>query len=296
MKRVERKNSLAGSTGSKASSLINVISVGSRHIVVLFLVAAMFGVFAVYPAAAQDEPCSQCGHEEHWVDTCSGGQDEIADHKLEVGIDLDLDCQPDLNPTLFPDDLLIVNRSSPRDDSSNFPGLRSLDGHLDVIDTEIVSMSLTGGGVTLTAGGGLGQGGVLRQSLGAIAEQPGDPETADSFFDVFFEVDLGGGMYLYNQSEAVIESVIDCVPPRATYIKPPGVCLPLYTSPIPGQGTHIANLVTGRHIVNPGGEPVEVGGEVYLVDKLTVLTPWFALVAVLILGTILAVNRRRVRY
>ena len=294
MKSVERKNSLTGSTGSKASPLINVITVGSRHIVVLLLVAVMFGVFAVYPAAAQDEPCSQCGHEEHWVDTCPGGQDEIADHKLEVGIDLDLDCQPDLNPTLLPDDLLIVNRSSPLDDSMNFPGLRSIDGHLDVIDTEIVSMPLTGGGVTLTVGGGLGQGGVLRQSLGAIAEQPGDPETADSFFDVFFEVDLGGGMYLYNQIPARIESIIDCVPPRATYIKPPE-CLPLYTSPIPGQGTHIANLLTGRHIVNPSGEPVEVGGEVYLVDKLNILAPWVALATVLIIGTTVVMRRRRAR-
>jgi hypothetical protein len=295
MKSVERKNSFAGSTGSKASSLKNVISVGSRHIMVLLLISAMFGVFAVYPAAAQDEPCSQCGQEEHWVDQCSGGQDEIADHKLEVGIDLDLDCQPDLNPTLLPNDLLIVNRSDPRDDSVAFPGLRSFDGHLDVIDTEIVSMSLTGGGVTLTAGGGLGQGGVLRQSLGAIAEQSGDPETADSFFDVFFEVDLGGGRYLYNQSPAVIESIIDCVPPRATYIKPPGVCLPLYTSPIPGQGTHMANLVTGRHIVNPGGEPVEVGGEVYLVDKLNILAPWVALTTVLIIGAAVVMRRRRAR-
>ena len=45
----------------------------------------------------------------------------------------------------------------------------------------------------------------------------------------------------------------------------------------------------------PPPPPVEVGGTVYPVDKLTMLAPWITLVAVLILGTILAVNRRRVR-
>jgi len=45
----------------------------------------------------------------------------------------------------------------------------------------------------------------------------------------------------------------------------------------------------------PEPEPVEVGGTIYPVNKLAMLAPWISLVAVLILGTILAVNRRRVR-
>lgn len=39
--------------------------------------------------------------------------------------------------------------------------------------------------------------------------------------------------------------------------------------------------------------PVEVGGEVYPVDRLSILIPWVALVAVLIVGTAVAVRRRR---
>lgn len=39
--------------------------------------------------------------------------------------------------------------------------------------------------------------------------------------------------------------------------------------------------------------PVEVGGEVYPVDKLNILAPWIALTAALIIGTAVAVRRRR---
>ena len=38
----------------------------------------------------------------------------------------------------------------------HFPGTRPIDGHLEVIDTEMASLSLSGGGATLTAGAGLG--------------------------------------------------------------------------------------------------------------------------------------------
>jgi hypothetical protein len=227
-------------------------------VVELVGIAVLFGLFATPPAAAQGEPCSQCGPGPHWVDICGAGQDQIANQGAVVGIDMDLDCVEDislvLRPCAVPNDLLIIDRSDPRDDSQNFPGLRPVDGHLDVIDTEIISMCLTGGGITLRAGAGQQQGpGILAPSLGAIAEQPGDPTRAESFFDVFFEVDLGGGMYVYNQTPLRIEvgpEGITCVPPQADYIKPEG-CFPLYTSPIPGQGMLVANLVTADHSVNP---------------------------------------------
>jgi hypothetical protein len=170
-------------------------------------------------------------------------------------MDLDRDplCLVDVNlvlgPCSAPDDLLSIQRSGPLDDSNNYPGLRAINGHLDVIDTEIISMCLTGSGVTLRAGAGQGQGGILGPSLGAIAEQPGDPEWADSFFDVFFEVNLGDTMLLYNQNPLRLEADINCVPPKVSYIKVG--CLPLYTSPLYGQGTHVANLVTAAHHVFP---------------------------------------------
>ena len=214
----------------------------------LFILVVIFPV----PAAAQGEPCSQCGPGPHWVDTCPAGQDSIANTKGIVVIDLDLDCVGDvelvLGPCSAPDHLLVIHRSDPRDDSQTFPGTRPVDGHLDVIDTEIIEMCLTGEGVTLKAG--LGQGGVITKSLGATAEKVTDDLWAESFFDVFFEVDLGGGMLVYNQTPLRVEADIDCVPPQATFLSEP-VCLPLYTSPIPGEGMHVANLITADHLVNP---------------------------------------------
>ena len=39
--------------------------------------------------------------------------------------------------------------------------------------------------------------------------------------------------------------------------------------------------------------PVEVGGEVYPINKLNILAPWIALTAALIVGTVVVVRRRR---
>lgn len=45
----------------------------------------------------------------------------------------------------------------------------------------------------------------------------------------------------------------------------------------------------------PGPPPVEVGGEVYPVNKLAVLAPWIALAAVIISGVTIVIRRRRAR-
>ncbi len=93
------------------------------------------------------------------------------------------------------------------------------------IDTELVSLSLTGAGLTLTAGDGIGNGlsdGPLG-SLGRITEQGGDPMLADSFFDIFFDIQgapLGPLGPLHNNSPCRMEAVIDRVPPAGgtTYV------------------------------------------------------------------------------
>ncbi|MCK4660445.1 MAG: hypothetical protein KAV82_13065 [Phycisphaerae bacterium] len=195
--------------------------------------------------ACEDIPCGDCGPGPHWVDVCSHGADFVPSGAL-VGIDTDLDCVVDGNLILSGPATLM--RSDPMDDSVNYPGVALVDGHLDVIDTEMVYLGLTGGGYTLTAGAGYGYNGVLSPSMGAIVEQPDDNLMADSFFDVYFEIDLPGPgpLRLYNHEPLRIESEIPCVPPPAEYIHPV-VCLPLYTSPVPGEGYHYANLVTANH-------------------------------------------------
>jgi hypothetical protein len=167
---------------------------------------------------------------------------------------LNNDCKEDLS--LILSGPVTVDRSEPSDDSNRFPGLRDEDGHLDVIDTEILSMSLTGSGYILVAGAGHGHGGDLDHSYGATAELP-DSSLRDSFFDVFFEIEMPDGMPLYNHESVRIATIIDRVPPfGATYIKPTELCLPLYT----GTGVHVANLVEAEHNI-----PAEVLQCLYIV-------------------------------
>lgn len=109
-------------------------------------------------------------------------------------------------------------------------------------------MVLTGGGVTLTAGAGLGMGGVLPPSLGEIVEQPSNPASADSSFEVFFEVDLGGGQFLYNHTAATLEAKINCVPPDTTYFH---VTVPVELFTAPAGGVHVADLVSANHRTFP---------------------------------------------
>src|SRR5262249_51328396 len=86
---------------------------------------------------------------------------------------------------------------------------------------------------------------------GAIAEKTTDPTLADSFFDVFCEIDMGGGNRFYNQTPLRVTATIDCVPPNKIYFHPVNICIPLYTSPVPGQGIHVGNLVSARHDPSP---------------------------------------------
>ncbi len=194
-------------------------------------------------------PCGLCGPGPHFIDVppCPAGTETIPSGAL-VGIDTNLDCVRDQNLVLFGP--VTIRRNNPSDDSSNYPGTRPIDNHLDVIDTEILAMSLTGGGATLVAGAGQGQGGVLGATRGNIAEQPGNPSLADSFFDVFFEVSIGA-QRLYNQTPLRAAEVITCIPPNGQYIHPVGICIPLFTSPVPGQGVHMANLVSAYHDTFP---------------------------------------------
>ncbi|MFQ5496173.1 MAG: hypothetical protein ACE5EX_12425, partial [Phycisphaerae bacterium] len=125
-----------------------------------------------------------------------------------------------------------------------------MDNHTDVVDTEIIAMRLSGGGVSMIAGAGLGAN-ALAASLGAVAEQPGNAAAADSFFDVFVEVSGGGlGGPAYNQTPINVATVIDCLPPKGRYIHIQG-CTPIFDSPVPGVGTQVGNLVSARHFTFP---------------------------------------------
>ncbi len=223
-------------------------------------------------------PCSECPPGPHFVHAPACGplpdSDLVANHAVLAGVDFDFDCQVDLNlvmgPCPTPEELLRVDRQILGDDSSRFPGTRPIDGHQDVIDTEIISMCLTGSGAALVAGRGGPSTFPLRPSFGVVAETPSDPALADSFFDVFVELQPPGGPACYNLNPSKVVSQVNCLPPSAVYQKVTA-CLPFFTrgqcvgglshgqpcvypENCPGgscQGQqHIVNLVTALHEVN----------------------------------------------
>ena len=214
---------------------------------------ALFG--SSNPPSASAAPTPECGPGAHWIDDpsqtgagvpCPVGTDNLANTGAIVGIDNTGDCVKDFNVTLSGP--TTIDRSVGQGTSTPHS-----------IDTEIVSMSLTGGTFTLRAGAGGSP--ALSASDGKIEEQAGDNTKADSFFDVFFEIDTGT-QKLYNQAALKLKAVILQVPPDQTYIHEiPGNCLDLFDAPTLGNDTG-ANLVEASH--DP--DPPPVGG-IALVDS-----------------------------
>ncbi|MEK8018587.1 MAG: Calx-beta domain-containing protein [Candidatus Parabeggiatoa sp.] len=137
----------------------------------------------------------------------------------------------------------------------------------DTIQTEMVSLELiSGDGFTVRAGDGMGNlenDGPL-YSPGAIIEQDSDPALADSFFDVYFEIETPDGFgietpdgkmlfpMLYNQEPCHMESVIDRVPPLKVFEQNVNAytCdnLLLYLSPDPSDSSDpVACLIHPKH-------------------------------------------------
>ncbi len=195
----------------------------SHFYVACFLLAI---ALVLYPS---DASAQECGPGEHWVDHCPAGTDEVDDSGAVVGIDTDLDCVADVSLVLYgPTEIVRLPH----------PQLTH------AMTTEIVSLDLSGGGVRLRAGSDFD----LPPSDGEIVEQDDDAFLADSYFKVFFEVDLGGSLFAYNQTALKVTAVIDRVPPPDEYIHPTG-CLPLYNAP--SGGIHVANLVSAMHSLFP---------------------------------------------
>ena len=200
----------------------------------------------------------------NWFLDLPAGQD-VMQSTGEVAINLGsiLDCNLPGQLELMLSGPVLVNRAAAADIAlpSTAPCPAAANGQNDVIQTEIISMDLTGnvtgfGMVTLRvgAGNGAGPGAPLPPSKGHIVGQvPGDNTKACSFFDVFFEIELPGPLFLYNQEPLVIIDEIDRVPPQAQYVHlfPPGFCVGLFDSPVQGNGNFFASLVEAKHKTVP---------------------------------------------
>lgn len=221
-----------------------------------------------------------CGPGDHWIDSCPGGQDNFANCQAIGSVDVTLDCGTDVS--LPGEGFAVVERADPSDDSQNYPGTRPVDGHLEVIDTEILSLSLTGSSFSIVAGEGQGQGGVLPASPGVIAEEPSDPALGESFFDCYFEAYIYG-IYVYNHDPIRLQATIDRFPPFGQTYTFTG-CMPAYDSPIPGQGNLVGNITSIEFTI---GEQANVPA----------LTEWGMIIMGLLLlaaGTTAVAKRRRV--
>ncbi len=189
-----------------------------------------------------------CGPGAHWVDTCAKGKDAFNSTAV-VGVAMTPTGPPTTTVLQGP---TVIMRGDPT--AGTDPNDAT---HKSRIDTEMLSLDLTGGGLTLHAGSAFG----LPPSLGAIIEKtgpgtpgcggPADPGFACSFFDVFFEL-MGPFGTLHNAEALRVESVIDEVPPLAfTYQHPPKI-IPLLNA----AGQPVAFLVNASHTpLNPIPEP-----------------------------------------
>lgn len=199
-----------------------------RGILGLAVAVASWGVIA--PAAA----APVCGPGAHWVDACPTGTDVLPFTEGVHTIDI------------FGLGQFTLTMSGPTTVWRG-AGATSPDHH---IDTEIVSLQLVGGGLTLTAGDGVGNGtcdGPLC-SLGRITEQGGDSTMADSFFDIFFEIQGTPFGPLHNNVVCKMEAVLDQVPPKplTTYI--------CSTAPIilfDSQNQIVGQLLGASHTILP---------------------------------------------
>lgn len=156
----------------------------------------------------------------HWVDTVTKGFDQRPSNLL-ISLFLGDPFDPGTEK-IFINFVgnTTIHRSNAMDDSSFFPGLRPIDGHNDVVDIEIVQLTLTGlsplfGPVIIRAGAS--QHPLGTPSLGAIAELPGQPALAESFFDVFHEIEIPSlGLFLYNVNPIRMETKdpLTGIPPK----------------------------------------------------------------------------------
>ena len=239
------------------------------------------------------EPCDEaCGDIDHWMHdpACQPGVDRLDSSIVTFGLSFspnDEDCSVDA--IVRTRGTSWINTFGPMDDSSRYPDTRALDEHLDVRDTEVVSIDTISpdGLVRMTAGRDRGAA-ALRPSYGTLAEQPAEPALADGFFDLYTEIEVlrdDGEVLvrLYNQDPARVEAVVDCIPAEANYRSSPG-CIALYTSPIDGEGVHVANLVSAEYRTFEATCFETIGGAVYA-DCDDVITSGETNVQVTVAGT-----------
>jgi hypothetical protein len=168
-----------------------------------------------------------------FVNTCGNGTDEIPDTHASFTITL-LPIFGGVSFDVGLDGPMTVVRSG----WTGTPGL--FDGN---VNTEITDMVLTGGGMTLRAG--VDQG--VAASYGGIQQTV--PGTADSWFNIFFEIDGTPFGTLHNNDPYVLEAEIDQIYPSdgTIYMPPDSSPIALYD----GGNTLVGHATASQHSIVP---------------------------------------------
>ncbi|MCH6562934.1 MAG: hypothetical protein IH800_11035, partial [Myxococcales bacterium] len=87
--------------------------------------------------------------------------------------------------------------------------------------------------------------------LGTVVEN-GNPALADSFFDLYLELQVGGVLF-YNHSPVKLKAETQCQPPEATYAELTQ-CVPLFDQPF--GGVQIGAVVFAEYNTNRCGNNV----------------------------------------
>lgn len=201
--------------------------------------------------ACEENGCEECGPGDHWIDTCAPSTDRGPVINATVALDLGGNCLPDVTETI--EGVHVSLRSGPLDDSVYFPGSAPIDGHLEVIDTEMVYLDLAGPGMTVRAGLNPGLAYPINPSFGTIVEQGADAALGDHMIELYLEATWTGWWALYNLEPLPLTAVVDCAAPRAVYTWEG--CIPIYTHPEPGVGTQMGNIVSLTFEVFPSDCP-----------------------------------------
>jgi hypothetical protein len=203
---------------------------------------------AMVVALSTAETRAGCGPGMNWVQGCIPGVDNYAFIEADAGVDVTFDGVADVPVVLT--GTAVIAHTAAMDDSAAFPGTRAVDGTNDVVDLEVTSMALSGGGSSAIAGAGLGGGGGLPASRGWVAEQAGDVSLADSYLELYLEINVDGSV-LYNQIAIPLNAAMPLthLPIDERFLMPQGTIVPLFTAPV--GGARAAQIVSLELIITP---------------------------------------------
>lgn len=218
-------------------------------IILLTMSASVLAVIFASHAPPSAATGALCDPGPHWVDTCDlSGSELSVSTESTISLDLNFDGVADLTVNLAGKAGQAKATPSNTDPNDIF--------HLNHIENEVVSLTESGGGLVVIAGSDLG----LPSSLGGITEQPGDSALADSFFDIFFEIQGTPFGPLRNQQPLHLEAVIDRIFPFGTiYTAPSLLVSPLVVFDV--DDIPRAQFTAVAHKLVP---PVPVGGTTHL--------------------------------